>query len=88
MTVALRGAAGGVDVGDAVHIALECDPVPRVPPMPEALRTALAADGRAKERWHSLPSSRRKEFLAYLDSLKAEEGLRRNVAEVLPMSQT
>lgn len=77
----------GVDVGDIVHFTLQYDPVPRVrvPPMPETLRVALAKNKYAKERWHLQPRSRRKEILAYLNSLKTKESLERNVCKIIKM---
>ena len=69
----------GVDVGDTVTISLAYDPTARMPPMPELLRVALAQNSQAKDRWRLLPTSRRKEILTYLSSLKTEESLRRNI---------
>ena len=73
----------GVGVGDTVRIALDYDPGQRMPPMPELLRAALNEDPRAKERWRLQSSSRRKEILAYLNSLKTEETVRRRVGEII-----
>ena len=73
----------GVDVGNNVRVALEYDPAQRMPPMPAALREALNQNQRAKEKWRLQPSSRRKEILAYLNSLKTEESLKRNVGRTI-----
>jgi hypothetical protein len=82
LNTAMRKNAG-VGVGDAVRIILAHDPVPRMPPMPEALRVALAVNTAAKARWRLQPSSRRKEILAYLNSLKTRVSLERNVRKVI-----
>ena len=73
----------GVDVGDTVRISLEYDPVQRMQPMPEAFKEALNQNRRAKEKWHLQTSSRRKETLAYLNSLKNEESVKRNVTKII-----
>ena len=75
----------GAGAGDTVRIALAYDPDPRMPPVPRALSEALNRNERAKARWRLLPASRRKEILAYLDSLKSEAGMARNVAKVVRM---
>jgi hypothetical protein len=73
----------GTGVGDRVRVSLRYDPVARMPPMPKALRAALADNPRAKERWRLQTRSRRKEILAYLNSLKTQAGVERNVSKVL-----
>ena len=73
----------GVDVGDAVTAALTYDPAERMPPMPELFRVALSQNKEAKARWRLQPSSRRKDILVYLNSLKTEESLERNVKRAI-----
>ncbi len=73
----------GIEVGDTAHITLVNDPAPRMPPTPQALKAALAEDKRAKDAWRLQPSSRRKEILAYLNSLKTQEALIRNIKKVI-----
>jgi hypothetical protein len=72
-----------VEVGDDVCVELEYDPSRRMPPIPDAFRKALHENGLAKERWRLYPTSRRKEILDYLNSLKTEASLERNVARIL-----
>lgn len=73
----------GVNVGDRVGVSLVCDPVPRMPPTPDELRAALAADAPAKAAWRLKPSSRRREVLVYLNTLKTKTSLKRNVGKVI-----
>lgn len=80
--VKYQGAAG-VDVGDCMQIHLEFDPTPRVESMPIKLADAFARNKPAKMAFESLPRSRRKEILRYLNSMKTEESLERNVERVL-----
>lgn len=76
-----RGA--GVGVGDTVEILLEHDPDPRVEPVPEILNLALEQDEAARAAWEALTPSGRREILLYLNSLKSQDAIRRNVEKVL-----
>lgn len=73
----------GVGVGDEVVVSLTFDPEPRVPPIPPLLRAALPDDEDAARRWEALAPSRRKEILAYLNSLKTQASVERNVAKIM-----
>jgi hypothetical protein len=73
----------GVDVGDAVRIALSYDSEPRSLPTPPILTAALQRNRRAHASWNTLPPSHRNEILAYLNSLKREATLERNVQRVI-----
>jgi hypothetical protein len=75
----------GVDVNDTVRIELRYDPKPRMPPMLKALKEALNTNERAKEKWRLQTSSRRKEILMYLNSLRSEESIKRNVDKITRM---
>jgi uncharacterized protein YdeI (YjbR/CyaY-like superfamily) len=75
--------AAAVSVGDRIHLVLEIDPEPRLLPLPRALEAELEETTGARETWERLAPSRRKEILAYLNSLKTEEALLRNVKRVL-----
>jgi uncharacterized protein YdeI (YjbR/CyaY-like superfamily) len=74
---------GGVGVGDIVRVDLEYEPKQRMPPMPEAFKEALNHNERAKEKWRLQPSSRRREILAYLNALKSEESIERNINKII-----
>jgi hypothetical protein len=73
----------GVGVDDTVTVSLAYDPAVRMPPMPELLRAALSQNKRAGERWRLQPRARRKEILAYLNSLKTEASLKRNIKKTI-----
>lgn len=73
----------GVDDGDTVLIGLKYDPKQRMPPIPEELREALRKNKRAKERWRLQQSSRRKEILVYLNSVRSEDSINRQVSKII-----
>jgi hypothetical protein len=75
----------GVEVGDTVRIALAYDAKPRLRPAPAELLAALEESPQAKARWEALAPSHRKEFVAYLDNLKSQEALARNVERTIAM---
>jgi bacteriocin resistance YdeI/OmpD-like protein/uncharacterized protein DUF1905 len=77
--------AAGIDVGDDAHIRLAFDPTPRIEPMPPRLEEALARDKRAKAAFEKLIPSRQKEILRYLNSMKTEESLDRNIERVMKL---
>ena len=74
-------AAAGIDVGDPAHIRLEFDSKPRVEP-PRLVDT-LAKNKSAKTAFERLTPSRQKEILRYLNSMKTEESLERNIERVI-----
>ena len=75
--------AAGVDVGDEARIKLEFDPEPRVESMPSKLEDALSKNKAAKTAFEKLPSSRQKEMLRYLNSMKTETSLERNIEKII-----
>ncbi|HEU5397844.1 MAG TPA: YdeI/OmpD-associated family protein [Gammaproteobacteria bacterium] len=75
--------AAGVDVGDRVRISLRHDPAPRREKMPKVFAAALARDAKARAAFEALAPSRRKELLRYLNNLKREESVQRNLAKML-----
>jgi hypothetical protein len=76
-----RGAK--VAEGDIVTFALELDTGSRESPVPEVLVRALESNEAAKTVWENMPPSHRREYLAYLKSLKKPETLERNVHKVI-----
>ena len=62
----------GFVFGDVVRINLEYDPKQRMPPMVEALEETLNKASAPRQSGLQ-PSSRRKEILAYLKTLRSEE---------------
>jgi uncharacterized protein YdeI (YjbR/CyaY-like superfamily) len=75
--------AAGVDVGDDAHIRIEYDPRPRTEPMHPRFVQALAKNKPAQEAFEKLIPSRQKEILRYLNSMKTEESLDRNIERTL-----
>jgi hypothetical protein len=75
--------AAGIDVGDQAHIQLEFDPAPRTEPIHPRLVQALAKNRSAKAAFVKLIPSRQKEILRYLNSMKTEESVERNIERVI-----
>jgi hypothetical protein len=76
-------AAAGIDTGDVAEVEIGHDPAPRIEPMPALLEKAFAKNKKAKAEFDSLSSSRQKEIKRYLNSMKTEESLARNVEKVI-----
>ena len=70
-------------VGDRVAIEMAYDPQPRVEPMSKPLTKALKTTAAAQNNWKSLSPSRRKEINRYLNRLKSDEAVKRNLARVM-----
>jgi hypothetical protein len=79
--------SANVDVGDEVDIRIEFDPVPRVEPIPSKFALALSKNKEAARAFEALTVSRQKEILRYLNSMKAEASLERNVLKILQRLQ-
>lgn len=75
--------AAGKDVGDTAVFELSFDPEPRVTDMPAALQTALNKNKKAKAAFEQLSPSYRKEIMRYINNLKTEESVNRNVAKAI-----
>ena len=73
----------GLSVGDIANIEIEFDPRPREEPMPPKLRAAVRKNANARKAFDLLPPSRRKEILRYINSLKSDDSIDRNVARVI-----
>ncbi len=70
------------DVGDTVDFTIEHDPEPRIPEMPKELLEALL-ENQLEQEFESLPWSRRKDILNYLNHLKTPEAIKHNVDKVI-----
>ncbi len=57
--------------------------VPRDVPVPKDFVAALKKDAKAKAAFNALPTSRQKEILRYLGSLKTAGSLEKNIDRVL-----
>ncbi|MEN9327996.1 MAG: hypothetical protein RI947_804 [Candidatus Parcubacteria bacterium] len=75
--------AAHVDVGDTVTVTVEFDSKPRVTPTPKQLASALAANPIASTAFDTLTPYRQKEIKRYINSLKSEEAIARNIEKVL-----
>jgi len=84
LNTAMRQAAN-VGVGDMAHVAIGFDSEPRTVKMNPQLAEALSKNKKAKQLYEKLPPSHRKEILQYLNSLKTEESIAKNVKKVLAM---
>ncbi len=70
-------------VGDSVAVELEFDNKPRLVPMPVQLAAAFDKNKKAKDAFYKLPPSRQKEINRYLDNLKSEKTIERNIDKIL-----
>ena len=75
--------AAKVDVGDETHIKIEYDPQPRIESMPTKFMNALSKNKAAKTAFEKLTPSRQKEMLRYLNSMKTETSLERNIEKII-----
>jgi uncharacterized protein YdeI (YjbR/CyaY-like superfamily) len=74
---------GRVRHGDTADVEIEFDPRPRAEPVPEKLAEALKTDETARTEFEKLSPSRQKEILRYLNSMKTEVSLVKNVEKVV-----
>jgi len=72
-----------IDVGDDATVQIEFDPEPRIVPIHPKFARALSKNKEAKAAFEKLAASRQKEILRYLNSMKTEESLVRNVEKVI-----
>jgi hypothetical protein len=73
----------GVEPEDVVAVSIRFDPAPRLLKVPTALRAALSKNKAARARWEQLAPSHRRQYLAYLGSLKRKESVDRNVRKTI-----
>ena len=73
----------GIDVGDDANVVIEFDPEPRIVPMHSKMARALSRNKEAKAAFEKLAPSRQKEILRYLNSMKTDESLVRNIEKVI-----
>ncbi|WP_131537343.1 YdeI/OmpD-associated family protein [Pedobacter nototheniae] len=75
--------AVGKDVGDTAIFELEFDPKPREIEMHPQLVEALRKNKKAKEVFNQLAPYLRKEIIRYINNLKTEESINRNVIKAI-----
>ena len=73
----------GIDVGDDAKVEIEFDPEPRIVPIHPKFARALSKNKEAKASFEKLAPSRKKEILRYLNSMKTDESLVRNIEKVI-----
>jgi hypothetical protein len=75
--------AAGAKPGDTVKVKIDVDFNPRITPMHPELQAALRKNKSAKEKFTSLSSSRQKEINRYLNALKTDASIERNVERII-----
>ena len=75
--------AAGIDVGDIATVKIEFDPEVRSIPMHQKLLQALTKNKSAAAAFKKLAPYRQKEIARYLNSLKTEQSMDRNVEKVI-----
>ena len=71
------------DVGDIIEIKIDFDSKERVTPMHPNLKTALNRNKEAMKAFDAFSRSRQKEILRYINNLKSEEAIDKNIQRVL-----
>ncbi len=75
--------AAGIDVGDMADVEIEFDPGERILTMHSKLAAALQKNKKARFVFDTLVPSRQKEIIRYINSLKTEESVERNINKAL-----
>jgi uncharacterized protein YdeI (YjbR/CyaY-like superfamily) len=75
--------AAGIGVGDKATVEIEFDSEPRIVPINPKFARALSKNREAKLAFEKLAPSRQNEILRYLNSMKTEESLLRNIEKVI-----
>jgi len=75
--------AAGKDVGEIIDIQIEYDDEKRITPMHEKFALALNKNRKAKDCFNSLPPSKQKEILRYLNNLKTEQSVLKNIKRAI-----
>ena len=75
--------AAGKDVGDLITIQIDFDLKPRTTPIHPKLKQALKENKQAKLAFDKLSPSRQKEILKYINFLKSEESIDKNVQKTI-----
>lgn len=70
-------------IGETVEISIELDPSDRSIPMHPKLQRALDENIAAQAKFDSLPPSRQLEIVRYINHLKSEESVDKNVARAI-----
>jgi hypothetical protein len=73
----------GKQVGDKISLDIRFDGKERITPMHPELKTSLEKNVKAKAIFDSLPPSRRKEIMRYINNLKTIGSVDRNVSKAI-----
>ena len=71
------------DVGDTIDIHIDFDPTPRTTPIHPSLEKAFKENPAARNVFEKLVPSRQKEILRYINFLKSEESVDKNVQRAI-----
>jgi len=71
------------DVGDTINIEIDFDTKERTTPMHPKLKKAFKENPEAQNAFNKLPPSRQKEILKYINFLKSEETVDKNVKRAI-----
>jgi bacteriocin resistance YdeI/OmpD-like protein/uncharacterized protein DUF1905 len=77
--------AAGVAAGDQLTVRLEYDGEPRTVDLPDALLSALEADGAAAAGFEKLSYTRKKEFIQWVTGAKRADTQRRRMEQAMGM---
>ena len=75
--------AAGKDVGDTIEIQIDFDARPRTTPIHPKLKKAFKENPTAKKALENLTPSRQQEILRYINFLKSEESIDKNVQKAI-----
>ena len=75
--------AAGKDLGDIIDVQIDFDPKPRTIPVHPKLKIAFTENPNAKKAFEKLAPSRQKEILRYINFLKSEESVDKNVQRAI-----
>ena len=75
--------AANKDVGDKIEIEIDFDPKPRTIPMHPRLKKAFKENKEVKKAFDKLSPSRQKEILKYINFLKSEESVDKNIQKAI-----
>jgi hypothetical protein len=75
--------AAGIDEGDMAHVEINFDSKPRLTPMHPQLKALLSKNKKAKQVFEKLSPYRQKEISRYLNNLKSEESVKKNMEKVI-----
>ena len=75
--------AAGKDVGDTIEVQIDFDAKPRITPMHPKLKKAFKENKEAKTAFEKLSPSRQKEILRYINFLKSEDSVDKNIKRAI-----